>query len=102
MLRRAEEALDPSSSASHEWRPYSRAYRLAELRAYAHLRQPADVAELGDDEVVYVHDDLTVTRGIWPGEDVVPVDRPDEWQRFCRDVLEFRVPDDFDLLPSDS
>jgi ankyrin repeat protein len=101
VLREREEAVDPSARARHEWRPYCRAYRLGELRAYAHLHQPPEVAELGDAEVVFVHDDLSVTLGIWPGEDLVVVGRPDDWRRFCRDILGFRVPDDFDLLPAD-
>jgi uncharacterized protein len=99
LLRRAEEEADPQAAERHQWRPYCRAYQLAELRAFHGWQEPAD-ADLGDADVVFVHDDLTVTRSIWPGEDMIFTGRSEDWNRFCRDTLSFRVPDDFDLLPS--
>jgi ankyrin repeat protein len=99
LLRDAEEAADPSSADRHAWRPYCKAFRMADLRRYPGWAQAGPAAELTDDDVVFVHDDLTVTRSMWREEDVVPVDGGDAWARFCRDELGFRVPDDFDLLP---
>jgi uncharacterized protein len=99
LLRQAEEDADPESRLRHAWRPYCRGYRIADLREFDGWREAQDVAGLGSDEVVYVHDDLTVTRSVWPGEEVVFADRSEAWARYCRDRLGFRVLDDFDLLP---
>ncbi|MFB7631299.1 ankyrin repeat domain-containing protein [Streptomyces sp. NPDC056149] len=89
---------DPSSS----WMPYCRAYPLAALRAYpdwpAGAAQRPDGAPLPGDTLVYLHHDLTVTSGIWPGEDIVFDARTPRWERFCRQELGFAVPDDLDLI----
>jgi hypothetical protein len=55
--------------------------------------------DLTDDAIVYVHDDHTVSRSIWQGEDVVFADVSPLWIDYCHDVLGFRIPDDFDLAP---
>ncbi|MFD0385167.1 hypothetical protein ACFQ2B_31805 [Streptomyces stramineus] len=49
--------------------------------------------------MLYLHHDLTVTRSLWHGEDVVFDAVTPEWERFCRETLAFAVPDDFDLMP---
>lgn len=98
LLRAAEDAATgPGTAADRRWLPYCRAYPIAELRAF-----PGWTEAEGDEQggsVVYVHHDLTVTRGIWVGEDVVFDQVDPEWERFCRDRLGFAVPDELDLLP---
>ncbi|MDA8018165.1 MAG: ankyrin repeat domain-containing protein [Thermoanaerobaculia bacterium] len=98
----------PESGAD---RPYCRAYEVDALRAFegwpeekAHSRENGDQAtqseDIALDDVVFLHQDLTVTRSAWHGEDVL-FDRVDDaWREFCRRELEFEVPDDFDLLPA--
>jgi hypothetical protein len=49
----------------------------------------------GDKEPVkylYLHQDYTVTDGIFTGENVVFDDVTPEWVEFCKSVLKFEVP----------
>lgn len=84
--------------ADTTWRPYCKAYLAHQLSAFDGW--PADLdSPPGPDDILYVHSDLTVSRGIWVGEDVVPVEVTPQWERFCREELGFSVPDDLDLMP---
>jgi hypothetical protein len=75
-------------------RPYCRAYSVRELRAF-----PAWPTAEGDgDAVVFVHQDLTVTRSMFHGDDVLLADDSPAWWSFCHDVLRFQPPDDLDLI----
>lgn len=101
VLAAAEDRVDPHAVDARMWRPYCRAYRLAELRNFAGWSAAERADELDEDQpVVFLHDDFTVTRDIWRGEDVVFDDVTDEWRRFCTDELGFRVPRDIDLVVS--
>jgi Ankyrin repeats (3 copies) len=53
---------------------------------------------LSDDDVVFIHQDFTVTRSMWLNEDVIFNQVTPEWEEFCANVLEFKVPDDIDLI----
>ena len=90
-------AADPRDRS---WRPYCRAYQLADLRSFSAWPQSDEAG----DALVYLHDDLTVTENVWPGEGIlfgVDLVSP-EWERFCGETLGFAVPDDFDLVASGS
>jgi hypothetical protein len=91
------------SSRQSETRPYCKAYYLKELRrfaAWAQVQAGPEAAGLSDESVVFVHQDLTVTQSMFHREQVV-VDRvTPEWRAFCATELGFKVPDDFDLMPS--
>ena len=108
VLRQAEDALDPSGPADRAWRPYCRAYPLAELRRFPGWPAsngpvpdgPVPDGQVDEDEIAFLHDDLTVTRSMWPGEDVLFDAVTEEWSRFCSEELGFRVPDELDLVPS--
>jgi uncharacterized protein len=57
-----------------------------------------DQGELHDESVVFIHQDFTVTRSMWHGEDVI-FDRPTpDWMTFCTNDLKFKAPDDLDLI----
>lgn len=112
LLREAELRSDPQRRGLYPARPYCRAYPLAELRRFPgwqELPAPAagDSLQAEDDaappveEVVFVHQDLTVTRSAWHGEQVLFVSSAPDWQEFCATTLGFHVPDDLDLLPAD-
>lgn len=96
-----------------ETRPYCRAYYVEELRrhpafAAGEASAPAaeesaesvedapagEAGEEGEEEVVFLHQDFTVTRSMWHGEDVVFADVDEEWRAFCRERLEFAIPAD--------
>ncbi|EIC67557.1 ankyrin repeat domain-containing protein [Mycobacteroides abscessus] len=96
--RQAAQLLrEVTGAGASRWAPYCRGYSLAELRRFPGW--PAGDASEPDDTVVYLHDDLSVTRSIWPGEDVMWDEASAPWEQFCTQVLRFEVPDDLDLIP---
>lgn len=110
VLREAEVQVDAvrarSSSLQSDLRPYCVAYPIALMRQFPGWQEsgdsqraasPAADAAGADDDVVFLHADLTVTSCIWPGEDVVFNNVTDEWRDFCDRVLGFRPADDLDL-----
>jgi len=112
LLKEAEPAVNGASGDSTS-RSYSRAYLLGELRKFSDWREekinwketiPADEngksSELSDDDVVFLQQDFTVTQLIWPGENVLFDRSTPEWVDFCTQELQFKVPDDFDLIAS--
>ena len=112
LLRKAEEAVNGTNGGSTS-RDYARAYLLGELRKFSDWQEekinwketvPADEngnsPELSDDNVVFLQQDFTVTELIWPGENVIFNRITPEWVDFCTQELQFKVPDDFDLIAS--
>jgi Ankyrin repeats (3 copies) len=109
-LRDAVGRADPEGTADYRWRPYCRAYPLGELRRYPGWpTRPAEQPGPGtgdgpggqQDQIVFLHDDLTVTASMWPGEDVIFDAVTDEWAQFCAAELGFAVPDEIDLIPAE-
>lgn len=98
------------SSRSGETRPYCKAYLLKDIEQFANWRTLCNDVAKGTEEktevaepspagdVVFIHQDLTVTRSVWHGEDVMLSEVTPEWRQFCADVLEMKVPGDFDLM----
>lgn len=81
-----------------EVRPYCRAYPVAELRQFSdwHESPPS----LADDTIVFVHQDLSVTRSMFHGKDVVFNNIFSSWKMFCKNQLAFAVPSDLELAAS--
>lgn len=76
---------------------YCKAYALRDLRAFDRWREPAGdgaAASLTDDDVVYVHQDFSVTRSMWHGEDVLFDEATPEWKAFCGSRLALAIPAD--------
>lgn len=92
-LRRAEAEAGGSTEQSD--RKYCTAYHLSDLRRYPSWT--SELQDLGDD-VVFLHQDFTVTKSIWAGEDVVFDKVTDDWKNFCSNELRFAVPDSLDLI----
>ena len=92
-------------------RPYCKAYTLENLRKYPAWSESRinwkqedglDDALPGgafpDEKVVFIHEDFTVTESMWRNENVI-FDKIDAvWKEFCEKTLEFRVPNDIDLV----
>ncbi|MEE8525841.1 MAG: ankyrin repeat domain-containing protein [Thermoanaerobaculia bacterium] len=79
--------------------PYLKAYLLEELRRFDRWveRSSEDGEEhdpLTDAAVVYLHQDLTVTRDIWHGDGVIFDDVSDAWREFCEQEIGFAVPEE--------
>lgn len=85
-----------ASSARQPGKVYCRAYRLSELRRFPGWRQE-NAQAMRDDTVVYLHQDYSVTKSMWPGEGVIfaAADRP--WVEFCEAALNFSPVDDLEL-----
>ena len=97
-LRVAEDGR--AAPVDRSWRPFCKAYRVEDVRGFAGWpvsTTDGDGSSDPDGAIVYVHDDLSVTRSAWHGAQVVFEDVSPEWTAYCRDVLRFAVPDDFDL-----
>ena len=109
LLQEKEQAANGTSSDSFP-RNYAKGYLLGDLRKFSGWHEaklkgvPApengNSPELADSEVVFLHQDFTVTQLIWPGENVIFNQDTPEWREFCSQQLQFEVPDDFDLITS--
>ena len=112
LLKEAEQAANGASGDSTS-RGYARAYLLGQLRQFsdwheeninwketATANENGNSRELSDDDVVFLQEDFTVTELIWPGENVIFKRTTPEWIDFCTQELQFKVPDDFDLIAS--
>ena len=91
---RAAEAKAGATQAST--RNYCTAYYLGDLRRYPGWTSDAD--DLKDEDVVFLHQDYTVTRSMWAGEDIIFNDITEQWKSFCNNELRFAVPDSLDLI----
>ena len=109
LLKEAEHAGNGTSTS----RDYARAYLLGQLRKFSDWREEkinwkesvsanenGNPRELSDDDVVFLQEDFTVTELIWPGENVIFNRITPAWINFCTQELQFKVPDDFDLIAS--
>jgi ankyrin repeat protein len=108
LLKKAEQAVN-GASADSTYGNYARAYLLGDLRKFSDWHEEkinwkaddnGDSHELSDDDVVFLQEDFTVTQLIWPGENVIFNQSTPEWIKFCTQELQFKVPDDFDLIAS--
>jgi len=113
-LREVEDATNPEKAKSiRPERKYCRAYHLGDLRKFPGWSesrinwkqqknvgpgQPDTTEHLTDTKVVFIHQDLTVTESMWHDENVIFNQTFSEWNEFCRDVLNFKVPSDLDLI----
>jgi ankyrin repeat protein len=110
LLRTTEEKIDRERSSISR-RRYCRAYYLKEMRKFSdwteskinwNVKSDNEIngpeGEFADDDVVFLHQDLAVTRSMWHGESIIFNEISPEWERFCADVLMFRAPDDLDLI----
>lgn len=108
-LREAEAKAGVTESAE---RKYCTAYHLGDLRRYSDWseKKPESGAESkasenghaqepSDDDVVFLHQDYTVTKSMWAGEDVIFDNVTEQWKQFCTTELRFAVPDSLDLIP---
>ena len=92
-LREAEAKAGAKESSE---RKYCTAYHLGDLRRYPGWT--SEVQDLKDDDVVFLHQDYTVTKSMWAGEDVIFNNVSDQWKEFCNNELRFTVPDSLDLI----
>ncbi|HSD46592.1 MAG TPA: hypothetical protein VLB87_08205, partial [Pyrinomonadaceae bacterium] len=92
-LREAEAAKGTQNGSAE--RKYCTAYHVGDLRRYSSW---TETQQLADEDVVFLHQDYTVTKSIWAGEDVIFDNVTDQWKDFCNNDLRFAVPDSLDLI----
>jgi hypothetical protein len=111
LLKGAEEKAG-GGRAEESTRQHAKAYFLRDLRKFGgwheeriNWKEGVDADPNGDggqglseDDVVFLHRDLTVSRSIWPDENIIFNQVTPEWRDFCENVLQFKVPDDLDLI----
>jgi hypothetical protein len=70
---------------------YVKAYAARDLKRYP-LWKPAGDA-LGDDTIVFMNEALIVMKGPAKADEIIFSDITPDWIEFCREVLQFAVPD---------
>lgn len=74
---------------------YCRAYHLKDLRRFPSWKEQQEEEELTDDTVVYLWDDFTVVKSpVMADQGVLWQDVTPEWETFCREILQFEIPED--------
>jgi ankyrin repeat protein len=117
-LRQAEKSTGREKSRTE--RKYCKAYYIKDLRPYSDWKEGEinwkdnnsngasnDVGKntqtFHEDDLVFLHQDYSVTRSMWYNENVIFNQVTPEWKEFCANVLEFKAPDDLDLItPAES
>ena len=56
--------------------------------------------EFRDEDVVFIHEDYTVTKLMWHNENVIFNQVTPEWRDFCANVIGLKVPDGIDMIAS--
>lgn len=87
-------------------RRYCRAYPLSELRRFPGWSEnkinpasPEPHTATGEaDGIAFLHQDFTVTRSMWQGENIIFNEVTADWQAFCTKELGFKIPNDLDLI----
>lgn len=93
LLQQAEQNSGTGSDSPA--RPYCKAYPVEAFDQFPGWRQARQA--LTDDAAVYLHQDFSVTKSMWHGEDVVFENISENWRNYCRDCLGFQVPTDLKL-----
>lgn len=80
-------------------KPYCKAYYGRDLARYPQWPKASGQGNgaeqaVESDSILYVHQDLTVTKSVWPGENVVFKTVTPEWIQFCESELKFEIPAD--------
>jgi len=102
---------DEGNENPPELRPYCKAYTIGSLREFPGWKDRPNEGEaekkaespgadpvLEDDEIVFIHQDHSVTRSVIHGQNVIFTGSAPDWQLFCSEKLRFKVPTDMDLL----
>jgi ankyrin repeat protein len=111
LLKEAELASGTGRSSATD-RKYCKAYPLAKLRQFSGWVESrinwkaknngetaeSEAEEFSDDDIMFIHQDYTVTQSMWHNENVIFNQVTSEWKDFCTTALNFKVPDDLDLI----
>jgi uncharacterized protein len=113
-LREAEDKVEGDKPVRPE-RKYCKAYLLKDLRRFSGWSESkinwkekkvdenpagaeAEQTSFTEEDVVFIHQDYTVTQSMWHDENVLFNRVSPEWKEFCTTSLNFKVLDDLDLI----
>lgn len=96
VVKRLREAEARAGAPAPSQRKYCTAYHLGDLRRYSGWTNESP--DLKDDDMVFLHQDYTVTKSMWAGENVLFDNVTEQWKEFCNNELRFAVPDSLDLI----
>lgn len=111
-LRQLEDQ-HPGQKPPRPDRQYCKAYQLHDLRRYpmwseSRINWEKKIGDANgngdsndsfpDEKIVFVHQDFSVTESMWHNENVLFNDVDSAWEAFCAESLNFKVPDDIDLI----
>ena len=71
--------------------PYCKAYPICDFRAFRDWKEPEE-RKFGDEEILFLQEDYTVTDNIYLAEGVIFDDTTTEWRAFCNQTLGFQIP----------
>jgi len=110
-LREVEEASGVERLEQRLPRSYCRAYMVSDVKGYSgwdetrvdwNEKERFDNGMTGrpstDEQVVFIHEDFTVTKSMWQNENVIFKRLDAGWKEFCMDSLKFKAPEDLDLI----
>jgi uncharacterized protein len=112
--------LEDQTAGEKQGRPereYCKAYHISDFRKFSRWTESkinwkengaADVTgnggegeqSLADDDIAFLHHDYTVTASMWRNENIIFNHVTSEWKEFCSTILQFKAPDDLDLIVS--
>ena len=71
--------------------PYCKAYPVYKFRESPDWKEPEE-SEFGDEEILFLHEDYSVTDNIYVDEGVIFEGAGADWRAFCTRELDFQVP----------
>jgi len=110
-LRQAEDNVEGEKPSRPE-RKYCKAYHLKSLRQFSGWAESrinwkdnggaesskGEQQPFSDDDIIFLHQDYTVTQSMWHNENVIFNEVTPEWKAFCAEELKFKIPDDLDFI----
>src|SRR5205085_10787619 len=92
LLQQAETRFDANGSTPKEV-AYCQAFPVNQLRQFAAWRESTNRHRaLADDDLLFLHQDYSVTESMWHNENVVFTDESSAWKEICTNELGFKVP----------
>jgi len=97
LLQQAEAGFDANGSPKEVI--YCQAFPVSQLRRFVAWRENSTNGHraLADDDLVFLHQDYSVTESMWHNENVVFTDESSARKEFCTNELGFKVPTEVEL-----
>jgi uncharacterized protein len=104
LLQQAEAAINANASTRREV-TYCQAFPVGQLRRFTAWKESSSTnghRSLADEDLVFLHQDYSVTESMWHNENVIFSDESPAWREFCTNELGFKVPTEIELALRES